>query len=1057
MIFFKNKLLKWIALTFLGLFVFNSLTFAQEFNKKKISSLIHHGKYIEAENHLNTLDSNSIEWMYWKNTLSYKLGDYKRVFTKVVKQMNRLDSKNPYFIPYLTLASQITLELEELEQAESYLNLGLAQNNLSNQEKAIINDLLGLVAVEKEDYIKGDSLYKVAENYAITSNVDNFYLGIIWYHQGESFIQKHLPDSADVLLNQAKEHLEIKLGKDHPELGYVYHHLGRLAFNQNDNKSSESALLKALSIRNKKLGENHPEVGRTQFSLAKLAIQEGNFEKADDLYQVILPIFEQTFGKGFRYAQILEQLSIVATALNNDKVAIDYLNQAKDILQETKLWEQYSDVIQKLADALTEQNDTTEAAKLYQQNIDVTKKHLGLNHLQYGLALSSYALFLEIYKEDYEQAEKHYQEALNIIEEIEGERSDLYLSCLNNLAFLYFLTDRYSEAETEFRRIEKLQEETIGPNHPEHIYVLVNLSFLYRSMKETKKTLAYQEKINKLRLDLIQNYYSSFDESTRLNYLKESKEDFDAFYSYLLHLGKLDKKTAQQAQEISLNIKGLALDYHLSAKLKISQSNNLSLKKSYAQYLQKHRELGEAYNLTKSQRITDNIKIEYLKTELSQLEKKLIRGGKEVSVDLSFQKQYPYQELAANLPANEVVIDFIRFNYFSETSGTDTIFYCALINKQELEQPKLIPLTTEKELKKYLTNQLGNHAYARTPRIRDSLYKYIWQPLIPYLKDVNTVHLSAEGLLHKISFGVLKEKEKFLTEQYQFHYYNNLRDFIKRKPIHFSPSISLLGAVNYDYDSLLVAKSEEESILGFLNKDTLENSMRAIASDSTRNAVHFNYLPWTETEVLNIAKQFEATNWTIEVQLASEATEEYIKSFTAQNAPSILHLATHGFFFNPFNTTNTLPSDSTQRTRTITAKNPLLRSGIALYGANYVWKGGKPIPEVENGILTAFEVAELDLSNTSLVVLSACETGLGDIFSSEGVFGLQRAFKSAGVKQLLISLWNVPDQKTAELMNLFYQNFINGSPPAEALSKAQRTMVEKKYSPLDWGGFILLE
>ena len=139
----------------------------------------------------------------------------------------------------------------------------------------------------------------------------------------------------------------------------------------------------------------------------------------------------------------------------------------------------------------------------------------------------------------------------------------------------------------------------------------------------------------------------------------------------------------------------------------------------------------------------------------------------------------------------------------------------------------------------------------------------------------------------------------------------------------------------------------------------------------------------------------------------------------------------------------------------------MIRSGLILAGANRVWKGGSPLPGEEDGILTAYEIAQMDLSNTELVVLSACNTGMGDIKGHEGVYGLQRAFKLAGAKYLLMSLWSVPDRQTHEFMNLFYDCWLNGGTTIPAAYQFAQNEMRKRYTkpfdPSAWAGFILLE
>jgi CHAT domain-containing protein len=172
-------------------------------------------------------------------------------------------------------------------------------------------------------------------------------------------------------------------------------------------------------------------------------------------------------------------------------------------------------------------------------------------------------------------------------------------------------------------------------------------------------------------------------------------------------------------------------------------------------------------------------------------------------------------------------------------------------------------------------------------------------------------------------------------------------------------------------------------------------------------------------------------------------------------SPDILHIATHGFFFSDpekrkdqrFGEENAFKWN----------ENPLFRSGLALSGANAAWSGQPTPGNIEDGIATAYEISHLNLSNTKLVVLSACESGLGDIKGSEGVYGLQRAFKMAGADYLLVSLWQVPDKETVEFMDLFYKSWLSGKTIHEAFAKAQKKMRKKYKEVYKWGAWVLVE
>jgi len=190
------------------------------------------------------------------------------------------------------------------------------------------------------------------------------------------------------------------------------------------------------------------------------------------------------------------------------------------------------------------------------------------------------------------------------------------------------------------------------------------------------------------------------------------------------------------------------------------------------------------------------------------------------------------------------------------------------------------------------------------------------------------------------------------------------------------------------------------------------------------------------------------------------ATEAAIKKLLNQsNSPSIVHLSTHGFFYpNIKKEQDNMLSLSQEKNVFKYSEDPMIRAGLLLAGANETW--GKDIApsSSEDGILTAKEISNLNLRNTELVVLSACETGLGEINGSEGVYGLQRAFKMAGAKNLLMSLWKVPDEATQELMTAFYTNWLSEKMTLhDAFQTAQQTMRAKYADPYMWAGFILIE
>ena len=219
----------------------------------------------------------------------------------------------------------------------------------------------------------------------------------------------------------------------------------------------------------------------------------------------------------------------------------------------------------------------------------------------------------------------------------------------------------------------------------------------------------------------------------------------------------------------------------------------------------------------------------------------------------------------------------------------------------------------------------------------------------------------------------------------------------------------------------------------------------------------WEYLPGTLEEVNRISAIITDERIRCDVYTSGKGNEESFKALSGGNF-TILHLATHGFYMtesqaekNCFYTSN--PWTNTYFSNEV---SPLKRSGLLLAGGNKAWKG-EPVPDgVEDGVLTAEEISSLDLRSCDVVVLSACETGLGEI-TDEGVYGLQRAFKNAGVKSIIMSLWEVDDDATSFMMQSFYQNLLNGMNKRDAFESAQKE-VKKKYSdPRYWAAFIMLD
>ncbi|MCK6695809.1 MAG: CHAT domain-containing protein, partial [Thermoanaerobaculia bacterium] len=366
--------------------------------------------------------------------------------------------------------------------------------------------------------------------------------------------------------------------------------------------------------------------------------------------------------------------------------------------------------------------------------------------------------------------------------------------------------------------------------------------------------------------------------------------------------------------------------------------------------------------------------------------------------------------------------------------------YAALVLSPNDQNPRFIPLFEQKQLDSLLhtagerkadyVNALYTIAERGTKPLgkpKKSLYELLWKPLEKHLAGVNTIYYSPSGLLHRLNLAAIPiGLDSVLADRYHLVELGSTRSrvlgIIPTTIQSAANDAALFGGVQYDSDSTAITQANAAL-------DSISIASRGELSftytDSTLRVGTWSDLPFTDREITGIERIMQTAGIETETRRGYLATEESFKSIGAGKKPSprILHIATHGFFFpDPKDTLSRSPFRGVGGAEPVfkLSDHPMIRSGLILAGGNHAWATGKPIkPGLEDGILTAYEISQMNLSNTELVVLSACETGLGDIQGNEGVYGLQRAFKIAGAKYLIMSLWQVPDKQTSLLMTTF--------------------------------------
>jgi CHAT domain-containing protein len=532
-------------------------------------------------------------------------------------------------------------------------------------------------------------------------------------------------------------------------------------------------------------------------------------------------------------------------------------------------------------------------------------------------------------------------------------------------------------------------------------------------------------------------------ENEKKSFLKVISKSFDDLQSIPLAQSSNVDKWNDLNLNNQLMLKGLLLNNSKDVLTQLATLNDSTIENSIKNYKLLKRQLAKTMSQSADKR---TVNIDSLKEVVNGEEAKLVKlHSTKFGETMSLGRDW--KESQAKLPKNAVAIEFSNFRVTTNGKPSDSMLYVAYVYNANSEHPELVKLFEEQQLKKVLRRTSPNKLYTS-----NDLYQLIWNPLEKHIKGYKTFYFSPSGLLNQIQFAaILKTDASTLGTQYNIVQLSNTAILAAQPTEPSAESTLFIGGIAYDYTDAIL-KSSDSLEYAFLDNELLKNT-----NATTSRGESFTFLPGSLSEINSLRNIIKSNGKSFKVLTDKEATETNFKKLSG-NSPNILHIATHGYFYENLEGGNLPNYHLSTEDQYRLAEDPLLRSGLILAGGNYTWKHGSNPYEEEDGILTAMEISNLDLSNTQMVVLSACETGLGDIDGSEGVYGLQRAFKMAGVDIIVMSLWQVPDAETAEFMNLFYGNWMKSSKVRTAFSDAQRTM-QKKYAdePLKWAAFVLFE
>ena len=901
---------------------------------------------------------------------------------------------------------------------------------------------LALIYTQQAKYAQAEALYQRAlsiyeraqgpEHVGVAVALSNL-AGLYW-REGD-------PARGASTLQRAAEVLEGAVGPEHPALAALLNNLAVMYDAQGKYGEAEPLYRRALAIREKTLGPEHPDVANSLNALALLYDHQGRYALAEALHRRALAIREKALGP---------EHPEVANSLTN------------------------------LASVCHEQGRYAEGVALNQRALKILEKALGPDHPDVANVLNNLAQGYEAQKM-YAEAEPLLRRVLTIEENaLGGEHPDVARG-LTNLAGLYLDEGKYAEAEPLYQRALRIVEKTLGPEHPDVAWVIYSLGLVEFAQGRAEAANSYFTRSLEILFHRFQYSFTYMSETERLQFLKSVSFQFPLYFSFCTsHAGTMPSLTGSM-YDVLLWEKGFVGQSMAALRSRIAASGDPEALRLLDQLTSLKQRLAAVLSHPGPDREAWQKQITELQAQANQVEQQLVRRSGALQEEKALERA-TWRDVQKALKPGEAAVEVVKFWFYDGKKWTNSDRYAALVVTPETQEaPQLILLGDGQQLEgapvRLYHDRVGasrglqpaDEPAAAAPA---TLYGSFWELLEPALRGTRRVYLSTDGVLNQVSVGLIAAPDgKLLLEKYDLRLVSSSKELLREPKPAAQRSAVLVGDPRF-----LLTPEQYGAVLGLLRKGasaTSGASAAAVAGDESTRSRDLKTrgacspppppggvlcpLPGTAAELRSVASLLESRKWQVTAYTGQAALEDAVK---AVHHPRLLHLATHGFFL-PDQQANQ-PAKQAGEGGPTAMEDPMLRSGLLLAGADLAVQGQAPAGDLDDGVLTASEASTLDLQGTELVVLSACETGLGEVQAGEGVFGLRRALQIAGAQSVMMSLWSVPDTETQELMTLFYSKWLGGMEKHEALRQAQmeeRAVVQKRYGkdlPYYWGAFVLV-
>jgi CHAT domain-containing protein/Flp pilus assembly protein TadD len=863
---------------------------------------------------------------------------------------------------------------------------------------------------------------------------------------------------AEPLFLRALAIREKALGPEHSDVAASLNNLALLYSRRGEYSKAEQLFLRGLAIGEKALGPEHPDVAKAYTNLANLHYFRGDYAKAEPLHRRAVAITEKALGPDHPlFATSLNNLALLYSELG-DYAKAEPLHRRALAIREKSLGPEHPDVATSLYNLASINNDLGDYAKaepLHRRALAIREKALGAEHPLLASSLNSLAT-LSYFKGDYAKAELLYQRALTVSEKALGPDHPNVATYLNNLARLYRVGGDLAKAEQLHQRALVIWEKSIGPEQPDVGKALNDLAILHMAKNDVNQAIAFMSRANAVSERNLALNLAIGSERQKLTHLAALSKQTDQTITLHLRYAPHDPVARRLALALILQRKGRALDATSESVNSLRGRLNAEDQALLDRLAQTRSQLARLI-LRGLQKMT----AEQYRGQIKELEDQAERYETDISLRSSeFRTQSLHvtlEAVQAAIPADAALIEFATYHPFKakatkvEAYGQPRCVAYILRHNGEIQSKELGAAKPIDDAIAALRKSLRNPNRRDVKRLARAVDERVFQPLRPLLGEQTRLLISPDGQLNLIPFASLVDEQgRYLVERYSISYLASGRDLLRLQVARESKDGPMVVAAP-DFGR---RSQVEASRLRKREKDASEGQVKKESARSVIREFYFPPLPYAAQEGEALRALLPGSTLLTKGQATKAALGQ-------ARSPLILHVATHSFFLEdlklaPPGGRGYQPFDEDPKhilkqieESGIRIESPLLRSGLALAGAN-------EHTEEDNGILTALEVTGLNLWGTKLVVLSACDTGVGEVKNGDGVHGLRRALALAGSETQVMSLWAVLDKVTRDLMVAYYRKLKEGKGRGEALRQVQLEMLKqvRRRHPYYWASFI---